>query len=557
MTHAYLLLGKNGDIISGALPILKAEHDRTGQKQTLIVAEKYAPLLEGCSYVISHIFKGRFGELERAIKQAKREFDEVTVLSTYGDGFPVDQRTPSFQLDQWLRAGYLESFGKLPLVFDQRDKKRETALTKRLPKQFVLVADHAESRPFAAIEEVVQEIERSFHPVKVVRLSTIKAERVYDLLAVYDRALALVSTDTMHLHLSAASKVPVLAFATDDPSLWHGSFWQPRFRFYCRCREWPAQKNAFLAALGQAVRKEAVPPPNGEANREMLHHWLECKRIPPLTMQAHVTPISTPLHAYNPSLVQWGGGTVISTRRHKQRGARTILELWAGERWKPLATDPEFSYEDMRLFTFGGNLFGSYVVSTIPANPPNCLIAFGQLKEEAENWVVLKEHRPRWLGNDFSGLSKNWVFFEAQAKLFAIQSGDPEHTVLELDGDMVKESYVSPSPQWKWGAIRGGAIIPHEGRLLRFFHSRLDAPVSRYHVGAMVMEATPPFKILAISKTPILYGSEWETSAAFHHKPRVVFPAGVIKDGDEFVLAVGVNDSSSVTVRLKGSELNL
>lgn len=557
MTHAYLSVGcKAGDLCS-LLPILHVECERTGQPPTLIVAKAYAPLLEGCSYVTPKIFDGHFQELALALKQAKREFDEVTVLATFGKDFPIAQRTPSFQLDQYLRAGKLDQFGTRPLVFDQRDQMREMRLLKGIKKPFILVADEAQSQPFDKINEVIAAIQAAHPEQNVVRLSTIKAVKPFDLLGLYDKSSALVTIDTLHLHLSAASKVPVLAFAADSPSPWHGSFWQPRFRFYARYSEWPTKKQEFVTALSSALRGEANPSLNGHARRETVDHWLAVKLAPPLRMQAKVVAFDTPKHAYNPSAISVGGSTILSCRHHPNRSPKTILSLYR-DQWKPLVCgDEQFSYEDMRLFMFQGKLHGAYVVSTIPTPPISCLMAYGELVEEQTCWRVKSEYRPKYLGNDFSVMSKNWVFFEQGEKLYAIQNSEPQQTVLELDGDMVRQTHLSNAPRWEWGQIRGGCIIPHGGRLLRFFHSRTETPVSRYYVGAMLMEAAPPFKVLTISKRPILHGSDWETSPALHHKPRVVFPAGVVKDGEYFMLATGINDSACAMVKLSEGELNL
>jgi ADP-heptose:LPS heptosyltransferase len=47
--------------------------------------------------------------------------------------------------------------------------------------------------------------------VEIVNLAAIKAERLYDLLGLYDHAVGLVTSDTATLHLAAASKVPYIA----------------------------------------------------------------------------------------------------------------------------------------------------------------------------------------------------------------------------------------------------------------------------------------------------------------------------------------------------------
>ena len=94
--------------------------------------------------------------------------------------------------------------------------------------------------------------------------------------------------------------------------------------------------------------------------------------------------------------------------------------------------------------------------------------------------------------------------------------------------------------------------------LLWFFHSRLDCLLfgSRYFVGAMLMDPTIPFGMIGVSRKPILYGSEGPREG-FHFKPSVVFPCGAVVDGDSFILALGVNDSSCMLARIRPENLNL
>jgi RHH-type proline utilization regulon transcriptional repressor/proline dehydrogenase/delta 1-pyrroline-5-carboxylate dehydrogenase len=81
--------------------------------------------------------------------------------------------------------------------------------------------------------------------------------------------------------------------------------------------------------------------------------------------------------------------------------------------------------------------------------------------------------------------------------------------------------------------------------------------------GAMLMETEPPFKPVAISKRPVLYGSEkdgltaTQRSACFHYKPKVVFPLGAIEHADGWLLSVGVNDNHCALVYVTGKDLNL
>jgi GT2 family glycosyltransferase len=268
MSKVYICLGKSGDILS-VLPILQHEFKETGQKPFLMVAKEYAPLLDGVSFVQPVIFDGHFSDLRPAIKQAKNQFSEVIVPQIYGKDFPIEKKTPSFQLEQWHRAGCLEHFGDWPLTFDLRDKAREAALLIKhheYGKPFILLADYSESSPFPHKEELAKLLKENFGQThQIIRLSEVRAERLYDVLGLYDNAVALVTIETAHLHLSAASFVPTFVLATDKPSMWHGSWKQDRFAFYMRYGEWTEKKNLFLDWIGYAVKGIVpAPPPSDE-----------------------------------------------------------------------------------------------------------------------------------------------------------------------------------------------------------------------------------------------------------------------------------------------------
>jgi len=49
-----------------------------------------------------------------------------------------------------------------------------------------------------------------------VNLNACNAYRVFDLLGLMDRAVGLLTVDTMTLHLAAASKIPYIAYTRDD-----------------------------------------------------------------------------------------------------------------------------------------------------------------------------------------------------------------------------------------------------------------------------------------------------------------------------------------------------
>ena len=224
------------------------------------------------------------------------------------------------------------------------------------------------------------------------------------------------------------------------------------------------------------------------------------------------------------------------------------------------------SNEDARLFRFHGELSMSWVQSDfIGQARPKAIVKYGHLKTVFKGdtvppeLVIEKAYHIPIGGNDWNDLQKNWCFFEVNERLLCVYQSFPEQVVFHVQSDVVTNQHKTPGKYWPYGPIRGGAIVPYDGKLLRFFHSRVDCSpfASRYFVGAMLMEPTIPFAPIRVSRKPILYGSEEPRAKCLHFKPNVVFPCGAVVDGDSFILALGVNDSSCMLARIRPENLNL
>ena len=541
---AYCVLGKYGDILT-VLPLLLFEYQKTGIKPHVVVSGQFADILEGVTYVEPVIYDGGFGDIRGAVKFAKQRFSKVIILQMHGKDYEVERLTPSFQLDSWLRARCLSRFQELPLVFNNRSGIRERILFKntihRLEKKhrpfekYILVGDHSESSDFKFTEELVLMLKAEFEPnFRVIRLSEVKAERIFDLLSIYEKASCLVTIDTSHAHLSKASCVPTIVLAADG---WRGTAQHRAFRFYCRYSEWPNRKNRLMFEVSDAIAKKPLPK---------------------------IANVPTGFdHGYNMSCLRVGDRVVRSYRFHPEKDWRTMIGIGGGERDLQLQLPEElkgFSVEDMRLFMFNGSLHGSYTVATVRNGRHFCVIAYGRLVENESGWKLEGHTVVQYPGNDFSMMQKNWVFFESAGKLFAIYGVKGDHQiVIQIEGSKVITEHRAKPPHWLNGEVRGGVVVPHSDGMLRFFHSRIDYPDKhfRYFVGACTMESSPPFNTIKTSTASILYGDEIFTDNCWHWKPNVVFPLGCLPEGGKFILSVGINDSRCAMVELTEKQLNL
>lgn len=265
MDKCFVQTSKLGDVLS-VIPIAYAAHLR-GEKVGIMVAKEFSDVLDGISYAEKIVFDGKPWELEKAIAEAKKLCANVVVTQVNGIKeviekyayAPAGQKTAmtdSHNREQWRLAGCLKDWGKIPLIFNRRDKAREDALMpknwfgKGKKKRIMLVSAGSASSPFPYRNLLLKLLHLNYPNFNIIDLSTIKAERFYDLLGLYEAAHCLITVDTAHLHLAhAVPNLPVMALIQDKPIYWHGSAWRPSHHFHCRYRDFPWRALELFTAI--------------------------------------------------------------------------------------------------------------------------------------------------------------------------------------------------------------------------------------------------------------------------------------------------------------------
>lgn len=222
--------------------------------------------------------------------------------------------------------------------------------------------------------------------------------------------------------------------------------------------------------------------------------------------------------------------------------------------------------EDARLFIFGEEPYVSYtaMVGYRPGVDFKCVMKYARLSLKGDRWKFEKDWLPGYGRNNWKSKEKNWVFFEHDKRLYCIYADDPDHIVLEVDGDTVVREFKTPKPAWEWGIVRGGTppIRMADGQLLCVFHSSIprEKPPNyvRYFAAAYRMDGAPPFKVNAISSRPFMSASEEDGHEVDPRyvdgwKPYVIFPAGLVENGPEYLVSFGINDWQAAIARIQPS----
>lgn len=221
-----VMLGRYGDIIN-LLPFLKHVADNYA-KPHLVISREFASILEGVSYVEPYPIDQPYDQLLPAIKIAERNYRHVIVGQTWGRGWSQPKLTDAYNKESWRQCGFLHRWNDASLVpvFDRRNLAREEALFTKLnvPDKPMLLykLDGGLSSPCPECPTLAGPIREAFGELfNVINLSDVKAERMFDLLGLFDRAACLVTIDTSLAHLAAASRVPYVLLA--NPLPWLGT----------------------------------------------------------------------------------------------------------------------------------------------------------------------------------------------------------------------------------------------------------------------------------------------------------------------------------------------
>lgn len=522
MEPAYVIGGKLGDVLS-----VIALAQQQVEIPTIVTSKQYAPAIKDLPVKVV-VYDGPWHDLKGLIKFAKKKFPKVIVPQTYGEEFPVKHTRPSFQLDQASRCGV--DFEQCRLKISREPVSKEKT---------ILLVDTSESSPFPHRDDLYGLLTSRFPDHKIVRAAEIEHPKFSDFLNTYDSVSAIVTIDTAHLHFTSATETPVIALTYDQPHRWRGSAWHPRFKFFCRYGDYPARKEQLVYALQMA---------------------LDGKELPAVTLLPTTFP-----NAYNPSIARFKGTLV---RAYRYNPDPLLWPTSIAIDGQPLIRPDSLnncSLEDPRLFEFNDKLYLSYVMVPYPVPsvaPSPCAMGYGEIVKESEAWR-LKEHiRPNIGRNNLTAQEKNWLFFEHDKKLHLIYQCSPEQIVYELNRDAMVREWKSNSPVCSFGDIRGGTQpIPYQGHWLRFFHTLVKTPTQevfwQYNIGALLMEPTPPFRILAVSKHPILSGDERFFEDWKFYKSRVTICYGAIESEGGWIVSCGINDSRCADVFIKPDQLNL
>lgn len=277
----FIQLGRYGDIMN-ALPLVW-EASRCGPRPFLFVGMPFVDLLDGVSYC-RPLVQENWEDVHAAVQSATKAqqgggIGDVFVMQVHGN-YPQVSQTRSYATDSWANIGRTD-WGALPLVFDKRDKARETKLLESLgqatphARRRILVSHKGESSPFNHGPRLTRALVYRFDAddCDVIDISNLRCARIYDLLALFDISSALVTIDTATMHLAHASRVPVFALASSAHHGWGATPRYPGQVWRCEYNDYLEKEASLLDELERAVREPRF-------ERTLHHVWSDWDRDP-------------------------------------------------------------------------------------------------------------------------------------------------------------------------------------------------------------------------------------------------------------------------------------
>lgn len=569
-------LGKAGDLIQ-LLPALEDVAARIG-KPVVMVNQQFASVLDGVSYVEPWVVPMQWPrETAKAREEAMKHFKTVVVPQFWNDSVPFGQaqggsivdfngqkwrfdldKWPNCQAAMWSRLGLsLRQMQDMPLEFDKRDIRRERELASvasSWKKPVILFNLEGDSCPFGYAPEIMEVLKPLRHLFDLVDLQKIKAERVYDLLGLYDRAAGLLTVDTATLHLAGAGNIPYVAFTNDG---WSRA--QPKGKCvleipYSKTLEQLWQLPEICSHLAeQKVGKKIVTHYDIDSPPSVLHQTPWPVRI--------LDDLPQSAEYLNCGLLERDGRRFLVPRRVKPKVGQpfgvndvTAFEMKGRKIVGPeidikfIHTAPGEHFEDPRIFVHENRTWMSccnFVWGQTWTGAHQVLLELNNGWETIRRFDVAygKNGNKVW-GN--TGMEKNWLWFFHDGAPHLIYLTEP-HIVVRMSNTFnALKDYPTQSSNlvWPWGQPRGGTPPVRIGdEYFSFFHSSSrwhETGSARYHMGFYAFESRPPFRKTRIIKQPIMSGSSHDRWA--HPKPITVFACGAVINRGIWTVSFGIND---------------
>ena len=259
--------------------------------------------------------------------------------------------------------------------------------------------------------------------------------------------------------------------------------------------------------------------------------------------------IDLPGH-FNPSIIDWRGRTILSSRRMK-----SIYLTELDERWNPMQTvtlrivhdKATISAEDARLYSQDGELCLSFTGVHLKAGHIQTTVLRAAVDDSLQ---VVRVWEPQY-GRRTWPKEKNWMPFGDDLTVYSVSP----HRVLHGRETLADLHEVPWRPKWSGGLLRGGCPPVRVGdEWWHFFHG-VTEPGSRtadYTLGLYAFSAEATYTPLRMIPHPIL--RDRSTDRPRDENP-AVYPCGAIRRGDVWHISYGLHNRHAELATFRHDDL--
>ena len=260
----------------------------------------------------------------------------------------------------------------------------------------------------------------------------------------------------------------------------------------------------------------------------------------------------------NGSIANFKNGQYIALRKIDHQNSSIWLAKKEGENLKGAISLPLRSLhaEDPRLIVYKNQLVVVY--NDLVGNFRRMHLAFLTLEDEGiqvQKIQMLKKE------GEEKNTEKNWVPFCHADQLYFVYETYP-WTILKYEEDGVCTIFKSldilipgETPH-----LSGGTPAVKVGdEFVSFYHIRSGLTRSYvswnryiYLVGAYAFDANPPFRLKRMTVRPLSYRGAYNLT---DNPKKILYPVGVIDQGDHFEVSLGVNDDRTEIVHVDKEKL--
>jgi predicted GH43/DUF377 family glycosyl hydrolase len=297
-----------------------------------------------------------------------------------------------------------------------------------------------------------------------------------------------------------------------------------------------------------------IPPDGLPLEHPAIEH------LPEFICRVNPNSLVSACRNFNGSIAKWGEQRLMAYRSEDYAGMNRIALAKMDEEFGVTGTEfvaiPEETgvhFEDPRLAVIANRLY--LIFAHVKFGIPN--VCRQRMVELGTDLKISRDVDLPFGNAENGAVEKNWMPFELPGGDIGLVYSQRPHLIIDTVTTVGHQT--QGLVQFKYGTRLSGRTPPlriDADRYLAFFGGHVKHPYrgTRYHMGALLFSARAPFRVIAATPEPLVWGSE-QSPTVFSSRPGAghpicIYPAGAVRESeDEIIVSAAVNDSYTVLLR--------